>query len=133
VGALVLGAIVSVRILFALPVLFSSPGVLGGALLAVGAAAGAGAFGGIAFSLTRPVLRKLGRPGDYLTGIVCVFAYMGALAVAAPNAFGEPLIHDSSEWVIFSIVSLFFGLVIGHSWFRQTTEGRGTEVDAGAA
>lgn len=122
VGALLLGAIVSVRILFALPFLFSAPGKLGAASLAVLAAAGAGAAGGAAYSLTRPTLRKLGRPGDYLTGIVCVFAYMGSLALVAPYAFGERLIDDHADWVIFSIISIVFGLVVGHSWFQKPTE-----------
>lgn len=122
VGALLLGAIVSLRILFALPFLFSAPAKMGAALVAVLSAAGAGAAGGASYSLTRPTLRKLRRPGDYLTGIVCVFAYMGSLALVAPYAFGERLIDDRAGWVIFSIVSIFFGLVVGHSWFRETAE-----------
>jgi hypothetical protein len=119
VGAVILGAIVSVRILFALPLLFSVPAKLGEALLAVFAAAGAGAVGGFAFTLTRPRLRRLGRIGDYLTGIVCVFSYMGALALVAPVAFGERVIKDQASLIIFVVVSAFFGLVVGHSWFRD--------------
>ena len=58
--------------------------------------------------------------GAYLTGIVCVFAYMGALLIAAPVAFGEPLVEERSDLVVFVVVSLFFGLIMGHSWFRGT-------------
>ena len=117
-GAAILGAVVSVRVIFALPVLFSAPAKFGEALLAVLAAAGAGAVGGFAYTLTRPILRRLGTLGDYLTGIVCVFAYMGALVVVAPVAFGEPVIEDQTSLIVFVVVSAFFGLVVGHTWFR---------------
>ena len=119
-GALALGAIVLLRGLFLLPRLISEPDKLGGVVVAVLAAAGAGAAGGAVYSLTRPTLRKLGRSGDYLTGIVCVFAYMGALALVAPYALGEPMINDGTELVVFAIASTFFGLFIGHSWFRRS-------------
>lgn len=117
-GAAILGAIVSLRLLFALPSAWSEPARLVEALIALVAAMGAGAAGGFAYSLTRPALRRLGRPGDYLTGIVCVFAYMGALAVVAPVAFGEPMIEDRPGLVIFAGLSVFFGLIVGHTWFR---------------
>ena len=119
IGAAILGIIVSLRVAFALPVLFSNPAKLAEALLAVAAAAGAGAVGGFAYTLTRPSLRRVGRLGDYLTGIVCVFAYMGALALVAPLAFGEPLIEDRAGLIIFVVVSAFFGLIVGHTWFRE--------------
>jgi hypothetical protein len=50
---------------------------------------------------------------------------LGALALAAPYAFGEQLIHDRGELVIFAIVSACFGLFIGHSWFRTPTGEQG--------
>lgn len=118
VGAAILGAVVSLRVVLAVPLLLSAPGKFGEALLAVAAAAGAGAVGGFAYSLSRPALRRLGRLGDYLTGIVCVFAYMGALAAVAPLAFGERVIEDQPSLIAFAIASVFFGLVIGHTWFR---------------
>lgn len=119
VGAALLATLVLVRIVFSLPRLVKAPGELAGAALAVVAAASAGAVGGFAYSLTRPTLKRLGRPGDYLTGIVCVFAYIGSLALVAPFAFGEPIVEDRAGWVIMAIVSVFFGLVIGHMWFRS--------------
>lgn len=118
-GAIILGAMSAVRVVFAIPALARQPSKIGEALLAIAAAAGAGAVGGLAYSLTRPTLRRLGRPGNYLTGIVCVFAYMGALALVAPIAFGESIVKDRSELVIFAIVSTFFGLFVGHSWFGE--------------
>lgn len=119
VGAVILVGIVLVRTVFMLPALLAAPGGVGGVILAIVAAGGAGAAGGLAYSLTRPSLRKLGLPGAYLTGIVCVFAYMGTLAVAAPYAFGASIVEEPSDLAIFGIVSLFFGMVMGHSWFRD--------------
>lgn len=123
VGAAILGAIVGLRVLFALPTVASQPRKLVEALTALVAAMGAGAAGGLAYSLTRPMLRRLGRPGDYLTGVVCVFAYMGAIALVAPIAFGERVIKNRADLVVFGIVSAFFGLVVGHSWFRKDALG----------
>lgn len=119
IGATILIGIVLVRTLFLVPALMATPARLGEVVLAIVAAGGAGAAGGLAYSLTRPSLRKLGVVGAYLTGIVCVFAYMGALAVAAPLAFGERIVEERADLVIFAIVSVFFGLVMGHSWFRD--------------
>jgi hypothetical protein len=122
VGACVLAALTSIRIIFAIPFLFSEPARLGTAFIAVVAAAAAGAVGGFAFSLTRPWLRTLGRPGDYISGIVAVGAYMGALALVAPLAFGEHIIDGAADVAVFGIVTVAFGLLVGHSWFRRAAE-----------
>jgi transcriptional regulator with XRE-family HTH domain len=119
IGAIALIAIVMVRAAFAIPRIIQSPAFAGELLLAILAAGGAGAAGGLAYSATRPTLLRLGRPGDYLTGIVCVMAYMGALLIAAPYAFGESIANSTEEVVIFLICSIFFGLVVGHSWFKS--------------
>jgi DNA-binding transcriptional regulator YiaG len=119
VGAALLATLVLVRVAFSFPRLIKAPGELAAAGLALLAAAAAGATGGFAYSLTRPTFKRLGRPGDYLTGIVCVLAYMGSLAFVAPFAFGEPIVEDRAGWVIMAIVSIIFGLVIGHTWFRS--------------
>jgi len=118
-GAAVLALMTSVRVLFMLPRLYASPGKMGEALIAVVAAAGAGALGGLAYSLTRPSFKRLGRPGDYLTGIVCVLAYMGAIVAVAPIAFGKPMVEGRSDVMVFVAVSVLFGLVIGHTWFKS--------------
>jgi len=118
-SALLLAAIVSLRVVFAIPFLLSSPRKLIEALVAIVAAAGAGAMGGLAYTATRPWLKRLGRAGDYLTGIVCVVAYMSALALVAPIAFGQPLIKGQSDAIVFVSVSIFFGLVVGHIWFAR--------------
>jgi transcriptional regulator with XRE-family HTH domain len=122
VGAAALAVGVSLRVVLALPFLFSDPAKVGEALLAVVVASGAGAAGGFAYTVTRPTLRRLGVPGAYLMGIVCVFAYMGALALVAPVVFGEPLIVDRAGLVIFAAVSAAFGILLGHSWFRGRSD-----------
>ena len=121
IGALFLGGIVSIRIVLAFPTLLRQPDHLLQAIAAVLAAAGAGAFGGLAYSLTRPTLRKLGSAGAYLSGVVCVVAYLGALVVIAPIAFGESLIEDRQDATAFAVVAVLFGLFIGHMWFRGSS------------
>ena len=118
-GAAVLALMTSVRVLFTLPRLYASPDKMGEALIAIVAAAGAGALGGLAYSVARPSLKRLGRPGDYLTGIVCVLAYLGAIVAVAPIAFGKPIVEARSDAVVFVIVAVFFGLVVGHTWFKS--------------
>ena len=118
IGALLLFAIVAVRMVFALPRLLSHPAEITPLLLALGAASAAGAAGGLAYSLLGAPLRGLRVVGPYLAGVVTVIAYMGALALAAPYAFGEPLIEHRSDVGPFLVISILFGLVMGHSWFR---------------
>jgi drug/metabolite transporter (DMT)-like permease len=118
VGAVLLAVLVLLRVVFSLPRLINAPSELAAAGLALIAAAAAGAIGGFAYSLTRPAFKRLGRPGDYLTGIVCVFAYVGSIALVAPFAFGERIVEDRAGWVLMAIVSVVLGLFIGHSWFR---------------
>ena len=117
-GALILGAMVSVRIVFALPTLFRQPEHLIDALVAVLAASGAGAIGGLAYSLSRPTLRKLGTLGAYLSGVVCAGAYLGAFVLIAPIAFDESPIDDRAGVISFIIGTVIAGLFIGHIWFR---------------
>ena len=93
----------------------------GGTVPALLAATAAGASGGLVFSAVRPAFRRLGRPGDYLTGIACVLAYMVSLALAAPVAFGETVVEDRTGWTAMLVVSVFFGIFIGHTWFARAT------------
>ena len=118
-GAALLFAIVSIRMVFAIPRLMQHPVELRSLLLALGAASSTGAVGGLAYSLVGAPLRSVRGIGPYLTGIVTVSAYMGALVIAAPYAFGETLIERRSDLIVFVVVMAFFGMVMGHSWFRE--------------
>lgn len=82
-------------------------------------ASGAGAVGGLVYSFLGRPLRKLGRVGDYPAGIVSVFGYMGAIAIVSELLFNEPIIEGSAGLLIFVGVSVFFGLLVGHWWFRE--------------
>jgi hypothetical protein len=88
-------------------------------LLALVMATAAGAMGGLAYSAVRAPFRRLGAAGDYLTGVVVVLTYMLSLAAVAPIAFGETMIEQRSDLVIFAVISVIFGLVMGRTWFRS--------------
>jgi hypothetical protein len=92
----------------------SHPRLLG-AMPSVLSAMSIGAAAGSVFPLTGPTLRRLGRVGDVLTGIVCVGAYVGAVA-AVSLLLGEPIVHfdeDPGGIVAMAIVVLIFGTFIG--------------------
>jgi hypothetical protein len=116
-GAAVLVGIVALRLLIA--GMGSSTFSGAEALRALAAAALGGAAGGVAYSLTRPTLRKLGTLGAYLTGVVCVIAYGGSLVAVAPIAFGETLIEDRVSLFAFLVMAVLFGLILGHQLFRD--------------
>lgn len=120
IGAAALAAIVSLRLVFAVPAIIRSQVSVVEPLLAILAAAAAGASGGLAFTLVRPTLRKLGRVGDYLTGIVCVGSYLAALILVSPWAFGKQMLDGPAGWYAFGATTLLFGLVVGHTWFEST-------------
>jgi hypothetical protein len=116
IGATLLGGIAALR---GVGLVLLNPSLIIQAPLAILAAAGAGAAGGLVFTATRPLLRPLGWLGDYLTGIVCVSAYMGALALAAPVAFGKPVVNGPEDMKVFAVLTVFFGLVLGHGASRD--------------
>jgi hypothetical protein len=116
-GALVL-AIMIPRVLWALPKLISgheSPGDLG---LALAAGIGAGLVGGLVHGLTRPPLCRLGRAGDYLSGVAILHGYLGSLMCASPYVFEDSALPDDARgwWIWIGLVTVL-GLVAGHAWF----------------
>jgi transcriptional regulator with XRE-family HTH domain len=113
-GAVVVAAITSVRALFLIPAMVAKPAILLAALATVLLGAAAGAVGGLAFSLIRPKLARLGRMGDYLTGIVCMAAYLGAFGVVALLEYGIPPGRDLVMWlVIGGFCTVLFGIAMG--------------------
>jgi hypothetical protein len=112
IGAALLATHVPVGVLFSLPRFIKAPGELATAAIGLLVAAAGGAMGGFAYSLTRPTFKRLGRSGDYLTGIVCVFAYLASLFLALPFTFSGPLIPGPTGWVIIAIFSIVFGPLI---------------------
>ena len=124
-GAIVLFAIVAARVAFALPAVILSGGITGkwlsGVLVPFVAALG-GAAGGFGYSFLGKPLRPIRVAGPYLAGVVTVAAYMTALAIIF-SVMGAPMVTSESDLVIFAVVTIFFGLVLGRSWFKPDDAG----------
>ena len=94
-------------------------------LAAIGVGAYGGAVGGLAYVLVRDRFRKFGRVGDYLTGLTCVYAYLLAFGIPLAVFTREEMFREPVGWIIMVIIGAIFGLIIGHSWFREEPH-RGT-------
>ncbi len=119
-GGIIVGAFVGLRGSLMMLVHGPSWRGLAGMGLAILVGMYLGAVGGVTYTLVRPWSRRFGRPGDYVTGLACVYAY--GLAIAIPEAlldhsanFGDP-----TAWIVAVLVSTGFGLLIGRSWFRSS-------------
>ena len=135
-GATFLGGVVAIRVIFAiLGLMIREPNVAAAAELAraavppILAAAGGGASGGLVIPLVRPVLRRMGALGDYLTGVLVVEAYIIALGILAPVAFKEPLVDGSSDWTFMLVGGAVFGIIGTYSYRRADNR----KVASGAA
>lgn len=114
-GAALVGTVVMLRVL-PLATREGGGGVLRMvAIVLLGTAAGAyvGAVGGLAFTFTRPPLRRwLGRAGDVITGVVCALAYMLAIAIPMEFIGGSAMWRDPASWLLFAGLGLLFGLFL---------------------
>lgn len=126
-GALLVGALTLLRAIV-IVVVRQAP-ITSDLLLTVLAAIGLGAYGGlvggVAYSMVREPTRRLGRAGDYVTGIVCVYAYLAAFGIPATFFTDEEMFHSAIGWTILLIVGALFGVIVGHSWFRSSAPGGG--------
>jgi hypothetical protein len=86
---------------------------------AVAVGAYGGAVGGIVFHLVRGPFRRFGRAGDYLTGIAIMYGYLLAILVPLALWSDEAMLRTPLGWGIMLALGTFFGLVIGHAWFRE--------------
>jgi hypothetical protein len=134
IGAGLLGGIVTLRVVGSVGILLvlsrdlgAVIAGLGAAVLAIAAATVAGAAGGLVIPIARPILRKLGTAGDYLTGILVVEAYAWALVLLAPIAFGEGLLKNPGDWKFFAGYAAFLGL-FGAYFYRRYNPGGTTKV-----
>lgn len=95
---------------------------LGALLLLVVAVVGGGA-GGVVYHLTRR-FRERGTVGHYISSILAVYGYLGALmamgavaiAVAGREAVGEDIYEMVAEpvgWIIWLVLGAFFGIALG--------------------
>lgn len=123
-GALVVGSIVVIRATFTGLTHGFSIDLLWMALAALGVGAYLGMVGGLVYALVHEPFRRFGRPGDYLTGLAVMYAYVLALGLPLGIFNLDPLFRTVGGWVVLAFLGTVFGLVIGHSWFRGS--GRGT-------
>jgi hypothetical protein len=114
-GAIGIGGIVALRVVFA-----AVPARIG--LAAIGLGMFGGAAAGLTFTLTRPLLKRLGTVGDYLTGVVVMAGYMGAFLVMFSVLPGKPLIASPSDAVVYLLITVGFGLFGAHQWRRNNRQ-----------
>ncbi len=74
-----------------------------------------GAVGGLAYTLVRRATRRLGRFGDYVTGVVCVWAFFAAFAAPLALFTSDPDFRSPVVWWIGAIVGVVFGVIIGRN------------------
>jgi transcriptional regulator with XRE-family HTH domain len=134
-GAIILFAFVAARDIFALPFLILRGAPVGQWLpmvLVPFAAALGGAAGGFGYSFLGKPLRPIRVVGRYIAGVVTVTAYMIALGVLF-WLIGAPIVTSESDAVIFVGVTIFFGLVVGKSWFKPDDDLRARGPGASTA
>jgi hypothetical protein len=85
--------------------------IIGGAYL--------GAVAGITYAIVRDPLRKIGRAGDYVAGILCVWAYLLASVIPMQLLTGRPAFATPDEAAAVALGSAVVGVIIGHLWFRR--------------
>jgi hypothetical protein len=77
----------------------------------------AGFAGGVAFSIARPLFRRLGRLGAFATGWLCVFAYLCVAAFGLrsddPRSRNYFSVHDRGAWIAVAVGSILFGSMLG--------------------
>lgn len=120
-GAAVLAVMTSIRAVLVLLGGAREPRLLVMALGAIVAASLAGAGGGLVYSVIGRPARRLPVIGPYLAGIIAVAGYMGCiLALLAVSGEGDGSTgRTGSSLLAFAVVSIFFGLIVGHQLFRR--------------
>jgi len=123
VGAMIVGAWTLLRAVFLIGA-GSAPlnrGTVLTVLGAIGVGAYGGVVGGVAYRLARGPSRRLGRAGDYVTGVVVLYAYLAAFGIPAALFTSDDTFRSPAGWIAFLVIGTLLGLVIGHSWFRTRT------------
>jgi hypothetical protein len=78
-----------------------------------------GVVAGISYAIVRDPLRKLGRAGDYVAGILCVWAVLLASLIPTQLQTGRPAFASPDQAAAVAVVSALLGTIIGHFWFRR--------------
>jgi hypothetical protein len=86
-------------------------GVVGGAYL--------GAVAALTYAIVRDPLRRLGRLGDYLAGILCAWVFLLAAFIPVQYLTGRPAFASPGHAAIFAIAGAIVGAMIAQLWFRR--------------
>jgi hypothetical protein len=128
VGAIALGAFTVIRVA-GLAVAGEGPSPLNALGLIIGAVilgAYQGAVAGITYAIVRDPLRRIGRLGDYLAGVLCVWAYLFASVLPLQLLPERPEFAHPDRAPALALGGAIVGVIIGHLWFRR----RGTRHGA---
>lgn len=121
-GAAAIGIMTLIRSVFFVLANGVSLAVLGMVAMGIGAGAYLGAVGGLTYYAVRDPLRRFGKAAPYLTGIVVMVAYLLAFGLPELYFSEDPMLADPVGWVITLVMSVLFGLAIGHWWFRAAED-----------
>jgi hypothetical protein len=119
-GAALLAAITAFRAAFMLLGAVRNPRLLLLAPAAVALASVAGAGGGLVYAFVGRPARRVPVVGPYLAGVIAVAGYTTCILAIMTVAGGDDSmrIDRAGSLVAFGIVSVLFGLMVGHMWFR---------------
>ena len=126
-GALVLALMAAVRVVFFAPDFLSHPKLVLTAFAAIALSATGGALAGLSYSLVGSRLRNVPVLGPYLTGVFTIGVYGLAMITIIWFAFPDMPASDREvldlrnhdSLLIWGGMTLVYGLVVGHFWFRQ--------------
>jgi hypothetical protein len=121
VGAVAVGIFTILRIA-GMAIAGEAPAPLEALLLIAGSILGGaylGAVAGITYAIVRDPLRKIGRAGDYVAGILCVWAYLLASVIPMQLLTGRPAFPTPQDAAAVAFGGAVVGIIIGHLWFRR--------------
>ena len=118
-GATLLFVVVAGRMVFELPEAFASGASFGEAAVVLLAATLAGGIGGLGYTLLGVPARKIPEVGSYAAGLIVVTCYMVPLLLFEHFFSEDPIIDSALGVACAIIVTIIFGLVMGHTWFEE--------------
>jgi hypothetical protein len=121
VGAFAVGVFTILRVV-GMAIGGDGPSPLDALLLIAGSLIGGaylGAVAGITYAIVRDPLRKIGRAGDYVAGILCVWAYLLASVIPMQLLTGRPAFATPEDAAAIAFGGAVVGVIIGHLWFRR--------------
>jgi hypothetical protein len=121
IGAVTVGVLTILRVTGTV-IAGEGPSFLGAlGLIAASIVGGAylGAVAGLTYAIVRDPLRKLGRAGDYVAGVLCVWVNLLALFIPMQLVTGRPAFPTPDHATAVAVAGAVFGAIVGHLWFRR--------------